>query len=330
MTVSRALRQGPKSEISEERVEQIRAIAQRLGYHPHTGARALVLRKTFNIGFCIHTASFNYYERALRLILRALQQRLTAAGYHLGFYYFEPGEPDFEAFLTHRRSVDAIVVLGDAIGQMEREVITASGIRAISFLEEVKGLPSLVSGLPDAACEAVDLVVDRGFKAATVLDMLPPGKQRKASDPSRWFVNRAATRGLEVLELGGYWDDRYDFEYAIRHAKLAHDLVDRLLAAGEAGRCVFIPQDHNSLRLLQMIEARGLVPGRDISVIGMGNIEPLGWGPWEQPRLTTFEPQREKIGTLLAELTMQKSEPEAKVYKIPALLVERSSLGRRI
>lgn len=331
MTVSRALRPGPKKLIHPETLAHIQKIAKNLNYQPHTSARALSLQKTFNIGFCISHPGFNYYDRAQHLVFTALQKQLNDAGYHMGFYYFDPEHPEqFDVFLNRHRTVDAIIVRGFDLTPAFRKILSASDIHAVSFHSVEANLPSIASPNYEIGQRAAELIFQRGFRAMTFLQFRSPkwggARVKKVKTMAEGLMDRAKILGLEVQCMQDHWDPVYDPSYALREGKPAENLIDRLLASGESGRCVFVTQDQYPLKIMQQMIRRGLKPGKDISFVGVGNIEPLGWGPWKTPRLTTFDPQRNRIAECLASLVMNDKAPP-KAHTIPPLLIERDSLG---
>lgn len=331
MTVSRALRPGSRKAVHPDTAKRIVAIAEELNYQPYTAARELTLRKTLNIGFCINSPQFNYYRPLIRPLLQTLQTELDTHGYRLGYYYFQGGaDPQFAEFLKTGRVVDAIVVFGRNLCKEEISIIRKSKIRAVSLFEAIKGLHSIVVDDFSGGRMAADYLWGRGFReVAQIALWLGEESQKRWNGRIIGFQERAAELGMKVVSIENHWDKAYDLPYAWYHGKTAPDLIERIQALGEAGRCVYVNSDSYAFGLLRQMDEKGLAVGKDISILSFDNAEALGYGPWEVPRLTTFERPRVEIGRFAARLAMALTDDAEtpKEHTFPVTLIERSSVG---
>lgn len=76
-TVSYALGSAPTSRVSQEKREEIRQIARRLGYRPNQAAKSLILRKNRRIGVLFSSLSGRSYS----LLIECIQRELAKHGY---------------------------------------------------------------------------------------------------------------------------------------------------------------------------------------------------------------------------------------------------------
>lgn len=330
MTVSRALRPGPKKEISPDTVTRIQKIAEKLEYRPHTSARSLILRKTLNIGFCINSPSFSYYHSLLRPLFNALQKELQQHGYGLGYYFFDEGEsPDFALFLKNLHVVDALIVQGRNLTPNQLRLIRESKIRAISLQDIHEGLYSVVEDDLSAGKAAADYLWSRGFRKVSLISLW-------AGDPdkSRWngrtigFQQRAAELNMEVRQIDNYWIRAPEYPEIWNMGHLAPDLTDQILDQGEAGRCVFTGSDLYGLGLLRQMKEKGLRLVDDISILSFDNVEGENPKMYPNPQLTTFHRPRAQIGRFIARLAIgQEDGPVNTPFIFPLSLIERGSVG---
>lgn len=331
MTVSRAMREGEREAVAEETRRRIRRIARELNYRPHTQARGLVSRKAFNVGFCVNSHGFSYYSHLHQPLLSVVQSELNRCGYHFGFYYFKPGlDPEFLTFINDRRVVDAIIIHGRDFCPEEREAIRSSGIIAVSLFEKISGMHSLLIDDFRGGRLAADFLWERGFRKVAFIAYWVGGPEKvEWNGLIMGFRQRAEELGLEIIEVKGYWDDRYDPLYAWNNGHVRPDIFDYLDRLGDSERCVFCTSDSFALGMLREMDRLGMREGEDYSVLGYDNAESYGLGPRSEPRLTTIDRPRESIGMRAAVLAMEMDEtvkgPVTETF--PVSLMERGSVG---
>lgn len=332
MTVSRALRHGPKKDVSPQTVKRIEKIASRLNYRPSASARSLVLRKTLNIGFCINHPSFNYYHPIIRSLFIGLKKELQKNGHGLGYYYFDPGEdPDFEHFLKDLHVVDAIIVLGRNLTSQQHRLILDNKIRAISLFDIRQGLYSVVEDDFAAGKEAAGYLKERGFRKVTMITHWMGTIQNTSwNGRTLGFLAGAKEHELEVvaLEKEQFWRQSEELPDKWGVGELAPDLVDTLLESGEAGRCVFTASDLYALKLLRQVNERSLRLGEDISILSFDNYEGENSQQFPDPKLTSYQRHREDMGRFIGRLAigLEERDREAPIT-FPLSLVERESVG---
>lgn len=111
-TVSKAL--NGYSDVSEVTREQVRAIANELGYRPNTIARSLKMGRTYNIGVVYEdNTESGFTHNYFSPILQAFKREIEASGYDLTFITHRGGKDSPMTFLEHcmARSVDGVCVV---------------------------------------------------------------------------------------------------------------------------------------------------------------------------------------------------------------------------
>ncbi|HWL54861.1 MAG TPA: LacI family DNA-binding transcriptional regulator [Chthoniobacteraceae bacterium] len=328
MTVSRALMPRKKSNdrISPETLEQIRALASEMGYKPNLAARGLILRKTMNVGFHINQ-QFSYYNPLHFPILRRLQHELEKAGYHLGFYYFKAGDlKELQKFVQPPRLVDALIVLGRNLSPEEAATIVASGVPRLALFEALEDFHSLVIDDFHGGRLAARFLHERGFRKVTLLAYWV--REERWNGRIFGFMEEAKKLGMEVSEMKDFYDPHYDLPYAWRSGKVAADLLKKLRARGEAGRCLFINSDSFARAVADYLESHGVKPGGEISVLGYDDAEELEFPPTlcGPPRLTTISRPRVDIGLRAASLIVNETLSDRNEAFLPSLVV-RETVG---
>lgn len=331
MTVSRALRPGPKKEISQATIARIQKIATEMNYHPHTSARSLILRKTLNIGFCVNTPTFSYYTPLLLPLLKSLQNELQSHGYSLGYYFFDnEQDPAFLEFLDNQHVADAIIVFGRNLTEAQRQKIIEKRIRAISLYETHSGLYSIIEDELSAGRLAADYLWTKGHREITLMSRWS-GSSKKISWNGRLvgFLQRSAELKMKIEKLEGYWISSPDFPHIWNAGHAAPDMLDKILSFGKAGRCVFTTSDMFALALLRQMDERGLILAKDLSILAFDNMEGEAPQKYPNPRLTTFHRPRVEIGKLIARLAIGAEEGDVDTpFIFPLSIIERGSVAQ--
>lgn len=331
MTVSRAMRENSGKLIAEKTRKRIRQIAGELNYRPHSQARGLVLKKAFNVGFCVNSHGFSYYSPLFQPLMSSIQNELNRCGYHFGLYYFKPGlDEEFVTFINDRRVVDAIIVLGRNLSDQEIGAIRSSRVRTVSLFEEIEGTYSLLIDDLNGGRMAADYLWQRGFrKISFIARWVGDAGKTEWNGRIIGFRQRATELGLTILEVEDHWDNRYDLPYAWDHGCVRPDIFDYLDQKGDTEHCVFCVSDSYAFGLLRQMDQQGIRPGVDYSILGYDNAEDYDLGPWSEPRLTTIDRPRKAIGRRAAALAMgiEDEVGESATEKFAVSVVERGSVG---
>ncbi|MDD5704762.1 MAG: LacI family DNA-binding transcriptional regulator [Kiritimatiellae bacterium] len=329
MTVSLALRAGWEGghRVSAATRQRVLEAAKALGYSMHPAARALRHGRSYNIGFHINLAAFQWGGvPAWSNVILPMQRDLWKRGYQLGFYHFRPGDiAEFGEFLSSGRFVDGIVTLGRNLSRREADVIRASGIRAVSLYEKLAGFASLLIDEEAAGRAAADYLYERGHRQAGILAQ--DIRVKRWTGRLRGFRERAAQIGLEIpaeaeLLIGP------DEDIAGSERRVARELFRKYVAGGAAVRCLWVPSDYLAFGVVEEMDEQGLHLGRDFSVLSYDNFEGMGLAPWGKPRLTSFCPPLADIGRSAAEILVAEADgkgPDCRQFQ--ARLVVRGSVA---
>lgn len=261
--MSRAFTEG--ASISPETRAKVLAAANALGYRPNLIARSLITRRSGIVGVVAGYLENQFYPA----VLRALSERLAGAGYRILLFTPERGEdhdPHLEEVLRYR--VDGLVMLSAALSSR--------------FAKECRqaGLPVVLLNRVSGGADASTVTGNNIDGARLIARFLKEGGHLRYAYVSGWrdsSTNRDREAGYRTqLQSFGLAppqvvEGNYDFDQAKRAAR-------ELFSAPERPDAVFCANDHMALAVLESARLDfGLVPGRDVSIVGFDDAPPARW-----------------------------------------------------
>jgi LacI family transcriptional regulator, repressor for deo operon, udp, cdd, tsx, nupC, and nupG len=316
-TVSRALR--GMSSVADTTIDQVRRVADELGYVPSSAAAGLATGRQRAVGVVVPVIDRWFYVRALG----GIDAELRRAGYDLVLYNLGgPGGDRDRAFrrsmLRHR--VDGLVLLSLVLDETERAELELTRHPMIVIGGPAPGLRNV--GVDDVAVArlAVEHLTGLGHR-----DVAYVGGQDEAgmNVAVPWlrrdgFVDAMGERGLPVREE---WmlDGRFSFAGGAAAGAT-------LFGGRGAGRptAVFCASDEMALGVLLAARRAGLsVPG-DVSVMGIDGHE---YGQVEG--LTTVAQDPEEQGRVAARAVVTEIDGgvAGPLPASPARLLVRATTG---
>ena len=163
-TISKALRDG--NDISEETRENVKKVAEDMGYQPNILARSLVQRRSYMIGVVVPNLRISFFSE----VTRGIYERARERGYE-AIIMVNDEHPENE-----KRNLDFLSALGvdgiviDAVpGTQNNEVIQRllkRGIPIVAYDRYVDGLEldSVTINDEQACFDVVQYLVERGRK----------------------------------------------------------------------------------------------------------------------------------------------------------------------
>ncbi|MFJ7287579.1 MULTISPECIES: LacI family DNA-binding transcriptional regulator [unclassified Curtobacterium] len=317
-TVSRALR--GMSTVADTTIDEVRRVADELGYVPSSAAAGLATGRQRAIGVVVPVIDRWFYVKALG----GVDAELRRAGYDLVLYNLGgPGGDRDRAFrrsmLRHR--VDGLVLLSLVLDETERAELELTRHPMIVIGGPAPGLRNV--GVDDVvvAAVAVDHLCGLGHR-----DVAYVGGQDEAgmNVAVPWlrrdgFVDALAARGIAVRE-DWILDGRFSFAGG---ADAGAALFDRTRGAA-IPTAVFCASDEMALGVVLAARRAGLeVPG-DVSVMGIDGHE---YG--EVAGLTTIAQDPVAQGRVAARAVLEEVDGgvAGPLSASPAHLVVRSTTG---
>jgi LacI family transcriptional regulator len=318
-TASRALRGHPQ--VSPECVERVRATAERLGYRPLRG-RSGRGRPEPLVGKRIAIAMFGI-DRTLASLpvvaeaIHGAEEALAEAGAHpILVNVPHPAEPP-----TSLRRVKFDGILAKAA--LQGDVVEAMMPRIVGTLRETP-LVWLLGRPAGAAGDAVD-PDDRRVGELAAQAMLAQGHRQIAivnpKPDHTLFTIRCRTVRDHVERAGGRVVELHpraaggtsfplqpvmDVAQVIPLVDEATEHLRRRAARGSAAAptAIFCPADSIAALVFRALATRGLVAGRDISVVSCNHERSLVAGLW--PSLATIDVHPQRIGRLAVDLLARR------------------------
>lgn len=315
-TVSRALRGLPM--VTEATRDAVVEVATRLGYVPSRSASALASGRTRTIGLVAPAISRWFFATAFE----GAEHALRAAGFDALLYSIPDNSSprkQFDADVLRGR-VDAVLVASMSFSQGEEERLRSLGMPAVFVSVQQPGFPFV--GIDDTAAgrTATRHLMELGHRV--IGHICGPQADQLAFSPTirrmEGWARVLTEAGLDPTGLAV----QGDFS-AASGVRCANDLLDRHpdLSA------IFAASDEMAMGAIKAIQDRGLVVGRDISVVGIDGHE-LG----DVMGLTTITQPAYHQGARAAALLLERLRgtgvaDDDKTVVFDTSLVVRSSSG---
>lgn len=265
--VSRAL--NGRSGISEERAEQVRRIAQELGYQPNEAARTLKTNRSNLIGVLYNNLLAHEF---FAQVLEGLRSEAEAAGYEILFLNMRAGDYCDRARKHHCAGV--IVAQGEFEMAGVEELIR-SDIPTVGIELEASGCTTVFSDNVGAMEELVRYLHGLGHERIAFIhgEMGMITQERIAG-----FYRGCRSCGIQVPA-------EYLRQGKFRTPELADQLTRELLALPNPPTCILYPDDICYLGGAHAAEQLGLSIPEDLSCVGFDGVSIT---QALKPRLTSY------------------------------------------
>jgi DNA-binding LacI/PurR family transcriptional regulator len=252
-----------KRPISERTRQRVLDAMEELTYEPHSGARALAGRRTQVVGLVVPFGADGATFGLLPFI-ETIASSARAHDHEVLLVTADEGSAGLRR-LAGRALCDAIIMMD--ISEHDERVPVAA---ALSVPVVLVGVPADPAGLhcvdldfEAAARMAVDELADVGHDEIVVVGYSSSVMERGLNYVGRVLRSvrrQARVRGLPLTVI----------EPVERGREAAAKVADELLARRTGGRLgVVVPYSDTIVPLLDALRKRDVVPGRDISLIGL-------------------------------------------------------------
>lgn len=308
---------------SAETRAAVEAAMKQLDYRPNWAGRALRRQRTGLVGAVVSQPS-NPWQEAL---VATAQRELARHSLDLVIFPKVPG-PELSARffdLLDRRAVDACFTLNVEERHLPR-ALADSPVPVVAFAEEgFAGVPVARHEYAAAATEAVEVLRSRGVRRFMLLTEAVPGGGAMGRD----FVDPVRRR-LAADADGLVVPPRCEIEYGIRA-----DLTPVDWAALEDSRAadpivVMCSSDRLAIQVWAECRRRGLAIGRDLGVVGRGDIADASRAPVSLSTLGTAGAEYGEVFSALA-AAAHSGERIQQGWTFPWHVIEReSTAGLRV
>lgn len=265
--VSRAL--NGRSGISEEKAEQVRRIAQEMGYQPNEAARTLKTNRSKLIGVLYHNIMAHEF---FSQVLEGIRSEAEKAGYEILFLNIHAS--DYYERARQHHCAGVIIAQGDFDVDSVHE-LTSSEIPTVRIEQESEHCPTVFSDNVGAMEALVRHVHSLGHERIAFIhgEMGLITQERIAG-----FRQGCSSCGIQVPE-------EYLRQGRFRSPELAAQITRELLSAPNPPTCILYPDDICYLGGAHAAEQMGLSIPEDVSCVGFDGVSIT---QALKPRLTTY------------------------------------------
>lgn len=339
-TVSRIVNGSTKFPVSPQTRDRVLKIAEKLNYQPKRAARALVSGKSFTAAAVLGRFERDLSTPTFALILGELTRELWRHGYALTMLPIDPAKGiDDEILRTVRGShADGYFVPFSMLQPKTLAELRRAGTPVVSIRRPDEQEPLHNADQPSrdgvvsyarldettAAREVIDELVRLGHR-----DVLCFGYDTLCQQRFKPYHEAAQTLRNHALRLRtcAYQRQTSIWSYARAEARQAAEAHFDAIAGCTAVLCV---SDQVALGLMDALIARGIEPGRDISVVGQDNLEENPAGAVDDPMLATVDRNNDGLGRAIAQLLLERMTGQARGVRtvtLPTRLIRRRTLG---
>ena len=286
-TVSRALNQPDL--VSAALRSQVGTAVARLGYLPHAGARALMLKRSGTVGAVFPTVDNAIFATAIE----ALQRRLAASDVHLllATSGYAPEEEMRQAINLVTRGADGLALCGNCQSPELLRFLARRRVPCVHVMVHDPGDALISVGFDNAAAigQVVRYLLDLGHRSFAMLAGVTRDNDRAAGRVAG--VRAALSEAGLPLPPGRVVERRY----ALADARAG---LRELLKPDPAPTALICGNDVLAFGALLEAQALGLEVPRDLSITGFDDLE---MARHLRPALTTVQVPTEAMWATAAD-----------------------------
>ena len=294
-TVSKALKGSP--EISIETTEFIQKKAQEMGYHPNIAARSLRTNRTYDIGVIFEDKTgAGFQHQYFATIISGIQKVAFHKGYEITFVGGDSTK-NYD-YYSHAlaRNYDGVAILScdftsSGIIELVKSEIPTVSLDYFYDLDHAAVMSDYTAGIN----ELLEYVISCGHKKIAMIH-----------GEKTWVTDQRIEAFNKVCEAHGIKVPSEYFAEGLYHDPVTSSAATEVfLSLPEPPTCIFYPDDYAALGGIRELNSHGIVPGKDISIVGYDGIALTSM---MIPPLTTYEQNGEIIGRTIAEALIEKIE----------------------
>ena len=288
-TVSKAL--NDHSDIGQDTKENIRRVAEELGYHPNAAAQALKTKRTNNIGVLFvdeanSGLTHDYFSHVLDSFKRCAEQN----GFDITFINADKTRPDNMSYLAHAmyRGFDGVVIACVDFFDPQVDELINSTIPVVTIDHIFYNRIAIISDNARGMRDLVSYVYRMGHRKIAYIHGLESSVTRA----------RMASYYRTLQDFGITVPDEYVLAVPYRDSEAAYRATLKLLSLPEPPTCILYPDDFSAFGGINALSEKGLRIPDDISIAGYDGTEIASR---VIPKLTTIAQDTEGIGKAAAE-----------------------------
>ncbi len=305
--------------------EKVMKVVEESGYVPSAIARGLSIQTTSNIGVIFPDIENPFFSGAFYGITKIAEQNQ----YHVLFFNSDENvkkEQEFLRMVESQHLAGIIITPIDHFAAETRELLDGlekKGIPVVLLDRDIRGgkFSIVMADNEKGAYQAVSQLISEGHERIAIIE----GSPSIRSVYERFKGYRKAMDDHEIPIRG---------EYMVRgdqKSDLAYQMASRLMGLPEPPTAIFTCNNMMTLGCLRYLTERGLMIGRDISLIGFDDIAPLRVIDFKLSVVDRSEAEMGKIAVkmLLDRLKTPEAERETVIMPVELILRGSEKLKRR-
>jgi len=314
--VSRTFTEG--ASVSAKTRAKVETAARKLGYRPNALASSLTTGRTKLIGVISNNFHNPIFLEVFDLVTRALQDRgLRPLIVNLS----DESGPDKSVEMLRQYSVDATIVASSTLPPSFAKAFQDSGIPVVHMFGRSNTYTDVhVVSIDNVECGrmAARELLERGYRKVSYIG--GPPDATSARDRYSGFM----------AELSPHVDVHVSYSFAGAYSFDAGRKEMLLSLGGSHAEAYFCADDILSIGALSALTEHGLVPGKDVGIIGLNDMK---MSRWENINLTTIHQPIAPIVNASVELIADMLEnpnrhPEARIF--PCKVMDRGTLRPKV
>lgn len=317
-TVSKAL--SDKKDIGDETKEYIKNVCAEMGYLPNSSARALKIKRSYNLGILLNEEDKSGLTHDYFLhIVEAFRLCAESHGYDITF--ISNGKGGNMSYLERARyiGVDGVLVACADYSQNGIMDLIQSDMPTVTIDHSFDNCSSVVSDNITGMRDLINYIYKKGHRHIAYI----------YGNNTAVTQNRVASyyRGLEDKGIDA--PDNYVRASVYRNPDKAYKITMELLDLNTRPTCIIYPDDYSCIGGINAIKERGLKIPEDVSVAGYDGVY---ISQILDPKLTTVRQDTTAIGRCAAEklVALIESPKTSLIEKIvvEGQLLEGGSVGK--
>lgn len=325
-TVSRVINNDQNKPASEETAEKVWKLVRELGYAPNYHARNLKASKKYKpnsektIGCILASPKDTFKDHFFSQIMMGIQSEAALKGYNVGyaFSYFEDKSALFQHITSSK--ADGTIVLG----RMNEDFLSfiKNNINNLVYV----GLNRIGRDLDEVICDAyeatrcaVDYLISLGHKNIGYIGEISSLNNNNIINEHRYRAFKDTLAKNNIL-----LNDCYIKNITLS-SKEGYDAMMEIIESDNLPSALFCGNDITAIGVMRAIHKNGLRIPKDISIIGLDNIE---ISEYFRPSLTTVHVPKEELGRFAVKLLVDKINGGHEIntlVKLPFKLIVRES-----
>lgn len=282
-TISKAL--NGYQDISEATRERVIEAAKEMGYFPDSNARALKMKKTYNIGVLyIDSSNQGLRNEYFAHILASFKERASKSGYDITFIEHNIGNHKM-TYLEHcgHRNFDGVFIACAEFNDSEVLEIVNSDFPVVTIDHAFNEAISILSDNVEGMKQLTQFIVSQGHTKVAYIH-----GTKSSVTHNRLVSFNSVMRDNNILT-----PEEYFLEGIYRSPEHTEELTNQLLELPNRPTCILSPDDYAALGAMNAIYKKGLRIPEDISIAGYDGISV---SQALDPKLTTIKQDADKIG----------------------------------